>query len=331
MSTSQKIMRNLMAPLFVGLVSTSLGCTGIMSSMYADSVLYPNRQPVRKTPKDYGMNYEDITFKSDDGVELKGWLLPGNKDKIIIMTHPGSFTRYGYSKKDEPLTVNFYDKDVEFLATAKRLRDDGYWVMMFDFRNHGQSGKSANGGITGVGLVEYNDVVGAVDYIRKDPRLANMPIGLVSFCQGANATIIALSKAKERLKDRNITAAVLVQPISLKVFLYQYARDAGLSEEVLVEAEKKCVERGGFPWDKMSPMEYAKDFFVPALVVQAKGDPWTTMDDIKGIYGKLPEPKEMLWLDLKKRFDTYNYFGEHPEAILAFFGKHMREDSKKPN
>jgi len=36
---------------------------------------------------------------------------------------------------------------------------------MFDFRNHGESDSSPNGGIAGVGLYEYKDVIAALDFI----------------------------------------------------------------------------------------------------------------------------------------------------------------------
>ena len=56
------------------------GCAGLISSIFADSVLYPERQPVVKNPADYGLQYQDITFKSSDNLDISGWLIPGQKN-----------------------------------------------------------------------------------------------------------------------------------------------------------------------------------------------------------------------------------------------------------
>ena len=41
----------------------------------ADTVLYPIEQPFPKTPKDYGITYQDVEFFTRDNVKLSGWLL----------------------------------------------------------------------------------------------------------------------------------------------------------------------------------------------------------------------------------------------------------------
>jgi hypothetical protein len=37
------------------------------------------RNPVTRTPKEVGLDYEDVSFKSLDGVNLKGWYIPSEK------------------------------------------------------------------------------------------------------------------------------------------------------------------------------------------------------------------------------------------------------------
>ncbi len=93
---------------------------------------------------------------------------------------------------------------------------------MFDFRNHGESGRSPNGGKTGVGLEEYKDVIAAMDFIKNRDDLNDFDIGFVSFCMGANSTIIAMSKDPLHLRKLNVLVAV--QPISMEVFVRKYSR-----------------------------------------------------------------------------------------------------------
>lgn len=51
--------------------------------------------------------------------------------------------------------------DVNFIKIYKALHEAGYNVLTYDMRNHGRSG-AANANISGAGLLEYRDVVGAM-------------------------------------------------------------------------------------------------------------------------------------------------------------------------
>lgn len=42
----------------------------------ADSFQRPLRAPVMRLPSELGLDYEDVTFPSLDGVPLEGWFIP---------------------------------------------------------------------------------------------------------------------------------------------------------------------------------------------------------------------------------------------------------------
>jgi pimeloyl-ACP methyl ester carboxylesterase len=67
-----------------------------------------------------------------------------------VLTHVGGLTKYGSTKTYRNLT-KLYNEEVEFLKTARPLHEAGYGVLMFDFRNHGESDPCPNKGIAGVG------------------------------------------------------------------------------------------------------------------------------------------------------------------------------------
>ena len=149
----------------------------------AGTIIHLNRQPVPKNPRDYGMEFEHIEFKTSDGVNIKGWLIPGSVNKLVIMTHVGGLTKYGSTVQYKNLT-KLYNKEIEFLRTAEHLHKEGYWVLMFDFRNHGESGPDPNKGIAGVGLEEYKDVVAAMDYIQRKRRIKEYGRWFCQFLHG---------------------------------------------------------------------------------------------------------------------------------------------------
>ena len=289
----------------------------------AGSIIHLNRQPVPKNPDDYGMPFENIEFKAIDDVTIRGWLIPGSLNKLVIMTHVGGLTKYGSTVSYKNLT-KLYNKEVEFLKTAQHLHTEGYWVLMFDFRNHGESDPSPNGGIAGVGLEEYKDVVATMNYIQKRDDLKGMPVGFVSFCMGANSTIIAMSKEPDAFENGKCLFAV--QPISMEVFVRTYAGKlfTPFIAKILLPAVKKfIVLRGAHPLETMSPGEYVRDLSVPTMYIQARNDPWTELSDIQGFYDNTPDnPKEFSWIeDTTHRFESYSYFENKPEIMLEWIKK----------
>jgi predicted alpha/beta hydrolase len=289
----------------------------------ADAIIHQNRQPVPKNPGNYGMNFENVEFQTGDWVSIKGWLIPGKMNKLIVMTHVAGLTKYGSTGSYRNLT-KLYAKEIEFLKTAEHLHKEGYWVLMFDFRNHGKSGSDPNKGIAGIGLREYQDVVAAMDYTRRRDDLKNMNIGFISFCMGANSTIIAMSKNPE-VFDK-VKCLFAVQPISMQVFVRTYIgkfitrTGAGL----LMPMVKKWVTwRGANAVERMSPGEYVKDITVPTMYVQARNDPWTELSDIQGFFSNTPDnPKDFFWIeDTKHRFESYSYFQNKPDKMLEWLRK----------
>lgn len=65
-------------------------------------------------PKDYGLEYEDVTFTASDGIKLAAWLTPAEgSDKLIICNHPATLNRYGFPGHLEPWS-NFRNVEVKF-------------------------------------------------------------------------------------------------------------------------------------------------------------------------------------------------------------------------
>ncbi|MDD5311482.1 MAG: alpha/beta hydrolase [Dehalococcoidia bacterium] len=294
-----------------------------MCYFIAGTIIHLNRQPIPRNPKYYGMDFEDIEFKTSDGVAIRGWLIPGVLNKLVVMTHVGGLTKYGSTISYKNLT-KLYNKEVEFPLTARHLHDAGYWVLMFDFRNHGESGADPDRGIAGVGLKEYRDVVAAMDYIKGRDELRDMNVGFVSFCMGANSTIIAMSKEPDAFK--NVKCLFAIQPISFEVFIRTYAKKlfTPVGAKLMLPMIKKfVVRRGGYPLETMSPGAYVKDLKVPTRYVQARNDPWTELSDIEGFYARTPDnPKEFFWIeDTTHRFESYTYFQDKPEVMLEWVKK----------
>jgi pimeloyl-ACP methyl ester carboxylesterase len=286
--------------------------------VFAQMTLSPSRQPVAVTPADYGLEYEDVEFESLEGLRLKGWFVPGDPHKVLLLTHPMYCNRHGFLVRNKSPLVTM-KTDIELLLSVQALNEAGYSVLTFDFRNHGAS----EDGMTGVGLNECQDVLGALDYLQGRPDLEGAEFGLVSFCMGANSTIIAMSRDPEAFAGARCLVAI--QPISMSVFVRSYLRSTytPLSLAVLPLTEGLRRWLGGHPLEEMSPREYVKDIKVPTLYVQGRVDPWTELSDIEGMYEATQAPKEFWWLETKSRPEAYQYVGEHPQRLVEFIDAHM--------
>ena len=143
----------------------------------------PARIPINETPADFGLEYRDVEFESDDGLKLRGWLIlppdykPGERRAAVITTH-------GYS-------TNRSDIIKRSVAVAK----GGFAVFSFDWRRCGESeGQVCTGGLT-----EQRDLHAAIDTLAGLPEADPERIGVYGFSMGGViATIVAA--ADERIK-----------------------------------------------------------------------------------------------------------------------------------
>lgn len=306
------------------LVAVLAAAVLLVAYMFSGIVIHSRRQPVVRTPQEYGMSYEDVTFESTDGLHIKGWFIPApsaETDKVIILTHPMPMNRHGFLVKNQGFPPMF-KTDVDLLKTVHALHQAGYPVLAFDLRNHGES----DGGLTGNGLSEYQDVLGAVNYIGNRSDLDVEQLGFVCFCMGAASTMVALSKGKDQIKNARFFVAI--QPVTSSVFFRCYLKTVytPLTLFLIPIVDKMVQWRGGYAFEEMTPGKYAKDITIPTMYVQAKEDAWTELSDIQGFYDATPGAEELWLIEGKmRRFEAYNYVGEHPERVLAFVNKHFSD------
>lgn len=143
-------------------------------------------RPVDRTPAELGLAYETVEFPATDGVLLRGWFLPavpGDAEsggaeagtRTIIFSH-------GFRG-------NRLEPGVPALELARSLINEGFNVLMFDFRNHGES----DGNVTTLGYHEVKDIFGAVEWLRRERAAQSQEIGLIGFSMGAVTAIMAAS------------------------------------------------------------------------------------------------------------------------------------------
>jgi predicted MFS family arabinose efflux permease/pimeloyl-ACP methyl ester carboxylesterase len=128
------------------------------------------------TPAAQGATFENVTFASVDGNQLSGWYLPAaNKPVTIIMTHGLFRSRY------------------EMLDRGLALWREGYGVLLYDLRRHGQSRAE----FSTIGFDERHDVEAAVKFMRE--RAPENKVVLMGVSMGAAATLMAAAEESDGL------------------------------------------------------------------------------------------------------------------------------------
>src|SRR5499426_627768 len=127
---------------------------------------FPERGP--KTPESVGLSVDDAEFESSDGVPLGGWWNPGDASMpVIIFVHGLNRSR------------------LELLERAAESNRRGYGVLLFDLRNHGESGRA----YTTIGVHESRDVCAARKYVTE--QAPSRPQVLWGVSMGASSALLA--------------------------------------------------------------------------------------------------------------------------------------------
>jgi pimeloyl-ACP methyl ester carboxylesterase len=304
-------------------------------------LLYPPRQALESTPAGCGLDYEDVRFTSDDGLELHGWWVPaagepGDRPAVILL-HPLAGSREGFRPRPGAW-AGVSHAAVDLLAAAARFHQAGFHVLLFDFRGHGQSPPGCCAG----GLNEDRDVAAAVDDVfrRLDcgEGCAAPRVGVVGFGLGANAAIAAIGREKGSGEAIRIFSAdsesaagwtefppvnvkrlrflAAVQPGSLHARLRWALRRRlpGLGAVVLPAAGWLYQQRCGYPLGGALLLKLGRDVNVPALFAGSRAD---EAGELQALYAAGVGEKELWWIDAGP-LEAEAYACAHLERVVAF-------------
>lgn len=287
----------------------------MFGNMISNMMVKPFQSPLFDNPDAHGLAYEDVEFQSADGVTLRGWLINGGSEKLIVQSHFGvQCNRGGWSPKGKGV-ITPWKKDIQFLRQAKHFADQGFAYLMYDLRGHGESDIGPTPWVSW-GPEEAKDVIAAVDFAAS--RFPDTSIGLLSICMGAASTTYAYGLENGMANRPQVRAIVAVQPLLYTCFI----EALGMPGFMARSGEKVSNKRLGFDMSQPNFVDHADKVSVPTMVVQNQNDPWTQMGMVQDYYDKLAVEKELKLLDIEKsRFAAYDWLGTHPTEVQAWFDK----------
>ena len=270
----------------------------------AKKVLHPvsKRKALDAWPDQFGLPYENVTFKTQDNVQLKGWFITTAEpsDKTIILMHG-----WGMNRSD-------------ILKNTYFLRDLGFNLFYFDFRALGESG----GKTSSIGYLELKDVAAAISFLKQTrpqfcAKIALYGLsmgGMVAICETAHNPEISCVVAEasyysfRRVVSRWawVNRRVPYFPL-MPIVLHYIRKQLGVNPE-------RFSPKYNIP--KISPR--------PILLIHGRYDNLVPAAQAKLLYKRAGEPKE-LWLVPGAKHNKCAEVGgfEYKQRLADFFRKYL--------
>ncbi|HAJ05976.1 MAG TPA: hypothetical protein DCL76_05435 [Chloroflexi bacterium] len=198
--------------------------------------------------------YEEVSFhpRNEPNITLKGWYIEVDPlAPVVIQTH-GMPT----NGKCKP----------EMLLMQGYLTEGGINSLSFDLRNYGES--DVVGDYFAVGQIEYNDLLGAYDWLVSDKSYRSGQIGMSAFSAGGGA---AIAFAEEPgITALWLDSAVLDFPLVVRNELKRLGYPSIFSQAAITVGGWLV----GVKLDERSPMEAADSANDrPVFLTHGKKDP----------------------------------------------------------
>ena len=277
--------------IFLSLVLTITGTLVMFSYQQTQSYLHPARQAVSEDPLNtYGIEPQHIELFTEDNVKLAAWYTPPKNGTVILVAH-------GYGDVRSP---DYYLLFVQ----------NGYGVLAWDFRAHGESG----GEFSSLGYYEVLDAKAALDFALDQPGVEH--IGAWGGSMGAVTMIRATAQFPE------IEALVADSPfVTLEDEMNLRITLSPMRPLIRFFAERAT----GASFDMVRPVDdIAKISPRPVFIIQGMEDAMVPLDSAQRLYDAAGEPRQ-LWLenDVWHLGMFVQYKEKYTEQVIGFFDSYL--------
>jgi pimeloyl-ACP methyl ester carboxylesterase len=249
--------------------------------------LHPPRTVPTRTPAAQGLAYEDVTFTTGDGVELRGWFVPHSQARANVVFCHGHGRNRGHAG-----------------GLLPTLHEMGLNVLAFDFRGHGESGGHA----ATFGDREKQDLLAATEWLRR--RCPGRPLFVVGVSYGAAVTLQTIPELPD-LKGVWVEGAFA----RLDNVVNNYFRPAPpwLRARLAATYEALGWVDCGLWGPNVSPVGSVAGASVPVCFVHARHDELVPFAEAVALNDAYPGPKTCWWVEARH----YDVRGKHRDEYLT--------------
>jgi fermentation-respiration switch protein FrsA (DUF1100 family) len=297
--------------MILGLARTAGRLVGLVTGLYlayvgvrgSRMVVRPDQRPLvpedpgaPATPADLGLEYEAVTFATDDGVSLSGWFIPaaGDTSTAVVVMH-------GFTGNRLPELAGF----VPWLH-------ERHHVLQFDFRGHGESGSRT---VT-LGAHERRDVAAAVAFLQER---GIERIALFGISMGAAAAILAGPELPVAAVVADAPYARASHPIANRLREQGWPLAGAGSIAIVTAAALRARSRMGDPIEavaKLAPRAL--------LVIAPVADRLISWRQSLALYEAAGQPKELFVVPGAGHGDAYvTDPAGYRDRVLGFLDRHL--------
>jgi uncharacterized protein len=281
--------------LFITAVLLVIG-PGMLLQPYRRTEEYYGKRTAILHPKDLRLPYEEVTMKTPEGIELRGWFVPaGAKARgTLVYLHGVSECK------------------IVGLPMAKQLHDRGYHVFLYDSRRHGDSG----GTYCTYGFYEKHDASAAISMLLRRPDATPGRIALFGSSMGAAVAIQTASI------DHRVVGVVAESGFAtLRGIFDDYQRRMiklpwHYLRNLVIKRSEVIAH---FKANMVSPLEAVRNVRVPIFILHGTADNLIRYQYSEQVFAAAREPKELWLIPGAKHNDMAEVGGEEYERRVIGF------------
>ena len=240
----------------IGIAGYAAFCA-LVYFMQPGMIFYPNipGRELVTSPKNMGLDYENIEFVTEDNIKLHGWFIPAKKDLVI----------------QKKATVLFFHGNAGNIShrmdSIRQFHKMGLNVFIIDYRGYGQStGKTTEAGT-------YKDAESAWHYLTVTRSIKENEI--IIFGRSLGGSIGAW------LATRHTPVALIIES--------SFSSALSMGQRFYPYLPLRLLSR--YRYDTK---EYIKKIHCPVLVAHSRNDEIIPYDEGRDIFNAAPEPKQFL-------------------------------------
>ncbi len=264
------------------LVVSYIGLALILYFMQPKFVYDPTRE-LPYTPAELGLDFEEVTFKTGDRLQLHGWFVPATAKSLGEAGTAPNADLSGVAKAKTDFTVLYCHGNggnmMFFLDMVNLLNGLGVNCFIFDYRGYGSSeGRPSENGT-------YLDVRAAYRWLTKKKGIAPQQIIIFGWSLGASVAAYLAGKVR--------SAGLVIEGA--------FTSYADIGSKYYPYMPVKWFARFNYP-----TIDYIRKVKRPVMVIHSRDDETVPFEFGLSLYDAANEPKEFIELR-----------GGHNEAFLT--------------
>jgi dipeptidyl aminopeptidase/acylaminoacyl peptidase len=247
------------------------------------------------TPRDLNLNYEDVSFKTADGLTLRGWYIPSAEKtgRTLILLHG-------------------YPADKGNILPALAFLQDEFNLLLFDFRYLGKS----EGSYSTAGAKEVEDLLAAIEFLKSR---GIKEVGAWGFSMGGAVALMATQKVpaiRAVISESSYSslADMAFELMRIPVLNYPMAYLVGFWAKLFL----------GIDLRDASPAARIRNTTVPILLIHSSADAVIPFSHARHLQQALANnPNAEFWFH--ENFAHGQLAADYRTRVRDFFRKHMPE------